>query len=68
MNDENIEAHMVNGKAPMTAVRGLPPERLSPCSAEPIAAECALSVSTLVEQCRREIQRCRFSVMYQGYG
>ena len=59
MSDDGIEVHVVNGKAPLAAARGLPPERLSPGSAEPTAVECALSVSTLVAQGRREIQAYR---------
>ena len=59
MGDESIEANMVNGKAPLAAARGLPPERLSPGSAEPTAAECALSVFTLVERCQQEIEAYR---------
>src|SRR5437660_11798041 len=59
INDESIETHVVNGKAPLAAAQGLPPERLAPQSQEPTAVERALSVSTLVEQCRREIQAYR---------
>ena len=59
MSDDGIEVHVVNGKALLAAVRGLPPERLSPDSAEPTAGKRALSVSTLVEQCRGEIQAYR---------
>jgi len=59
ISDESIETHVVNGKAPLAAARGLPPERLAPRSQEPTAGERALSVSTLVEQCRREIQAYR---------
>jgi len=56
MRDGTIEMHMVNGKGPLALPRGLPPEPSSPGSAEPAAAERALSISALVEQCRREIQ------------
>ena len=59
MSDESIEADMVNGKVPLAATRGLPPERLSPGFVEPTALARALSVSTLVELCRREIQAYR---------
>src|SRR5258708_11245314 len=59
MSDESIKANMVNGKAPLAAARGLPPERLSPGSEEPTAVARVLSVSTLVERCRREIQAYR---------
>jgi len=59
MSDDGIEAHVVNGEEPLAAARRLPPERLSPGFAEPAAVASALSVSTLVEQCRREIQAYR---------
>jgi hypothetical protein len=59
ISHESIETHVVNGKAPLAAAQGLPPERLAPQSQEPTAGEYALSVSTLVEQCRREIQAYR---------
>ncbi len=56
MRDGTIEMHMVNGKGPLALPRGLPPEPSSPGSAEPAAAERALSIPALAEQCRREIQ------------
>ena len=59
MSDGSIELHMISGEESLVAARGLPPERLSPGSAEPTAVERPLSVSTLVEQCRREIQAYR---------
>ena len=59
MRDESVEIHMVNGKPLLAAARGLPPERLSPGSAEPATAARALSVSALVEQCQQEIQAYR---------
>jgi hypothetical protein len=59
MNDDGIEAHASNGKAPLAAARGLSGEHLSPGSTEPTAVACALSVCALVEQSRREIQAYR---------
>ena len=59
MSNESIEADMVNGKAPLAAAWGLPPERLSPSSAEPTSAARAVSVPALVEQCQRDIQAYR---------
>jgi hypothetical protein len=61
MNDESIELHMIKGEESLAAAWGLPPEpdHLSSGSAEPTAGEHVPSVSTLVEQCRREIQAYR---------
>lgn len=59
MSDDDIEVHVSNEKPPLAAARGLPLERLSLGPTEPAAAERVLSVSTLVEQCRRQIQAYR---------
>jgi hypothetical protein len=59
MSDDGMEVYVVNEKPSLAAARGLPLERLSPGSAEPAAVERALSVSTLVEQCRQQIQAYR---------
>src|SRR5260370_8549791 len=59
MRDGTIEMHMVNGKGPLALPRGLLQELSSPGSAEPAAAERALSIPALAEQCRREIQAYR---------
>ena len=48
-----------NGEEPLAAPQGLPPAKSSPVCTELNAAECALSVSALVEQCQREIQASR---------
>jgi len=60
MRDESIELHMINGEESLVATWGLPPERLSSGSVEPTAGEHMLSVSKLVEQCRREVQAYRY--------
>src|SRR5690242_12372187 len=59
MSVDGIETHTANGEAPLAAVQGLPPEGLFPGSAEEALVVRALSVFTLVEQCRRHIQACR---------
>jgi hypothetical protein len=48
-----------NEGEPLAAAQGFPPTKSSPVCAEPYAAEHALSVSALVEQCQREIQAYR---------
>ena len=48
-----------NGGEPLAAPQGLSPAKSFPVCAEPYAAEHALSVSALVEQCQREIQAYR---------
>ena len=60
MRDEGIELRMINGEESLVAAWGLPPEHLSSGSAEPTAGEHVLSVSVLVEQCRREVQAYRY--------
>jgi hypothetical protein len=59
-SDENTGLHMINGEESLAVGQELPPERLSPGAAEPIAGEHVLSVSTLIEQCRREVQAFRY--------
>jgi hypothetical protein len=59
MREEDIELHMIKGEKSLVAAWGLPPEHLSSGSAEPTAREHVLSVSVLVEQCRREVQAYR---------
>jgi hypothetical protein len=59
MSDEGIELHMICGGESLAAAWGLPPELLFSDSTEPSAGARVLSVSTLVEQCRREIQAYR---------
>jgi hypothetical protein len=56
MSDERIEIHMVSGKPPLAASRGLPPEQFSSGSPEPATTARELSVSALVEKCQQEIQ------------
>ena len=55
MNQDVIETPASNGEEPPAALYGLPPVSLSPFYTESRAAERALSISALVEQCRREI-------------
>jgi hypothetical protein len=50
---------MIKGEESLGAAWGLPPEHLSSGSAEPAAREHVLSISVLVEQCRREVQAYR---------
>jgi DNA-directed RNA polymerase specialized sigma24 family protein len=59
MSDERIEAYVVNRNPPLAAAPGLPPERLSPGSAEPTAVAHSLELLALVEQCQREVQAYR---------
>ena len=59
MSHDGIEVHVVNGEEWLAAIRGLPPERLSPDPTEPTTLERPLSISTLIQQCRREIQAYR---------
>ncbi len=49
----------VNGGEQPTAPRDLPPEKSFPISADSHGADCAVRLSTLVEQCRQEIQAYR---------
>lgn len=59
----------INGGEPLAASQSLPSAESSSVCAEPQAAEHALSVSVLVEQCRREIQAYRRSeASNEAYG
>jgi len=49
----------VNGGEQPTAPRDLPPEKSFSISADSYGADCAVRLSTLVEQCRQEIQAYR---------
>src|SRR5437763_14198330 len=55
MSQEVTETPASNGGELPAALHGLPPVSSSPLYSESRAAERALSISTLVEQCRREI-------------
>ncbi len=59
MMRDTEETTAIKGGEQPTARRGIPPERSSPLPGDSDTADRALSVSTLVEQCRWEIQAYR---------
>ena len=59
MSQDVTEMPTINGEELPAALQGLPPVSSSPLYAESRTAEHALTVSSLVEQCRREIEAYR---------
>src|ERR1700730_1587695 len=55
MSQDVTETPASNGEELSSALHGLPPVSSSPLNPESRAAEGALSISALVEQCRQEI-------------
>lgn len=58
MNDGRVTL-AYNGGERLASQLGLPPKKPAPVCAQVYAAEHALSISTLIERCQREIQAYR---------
>src|SRR5947209_1800494 len=69
MNQDVTETPASNGEELPSALHGLPPVSSSPLNPESRAAERALSISALVEQCRQEIRAyCRGEPSNEAFG